>query len=345
MKIAIHERKGSFSDRWIEYCNNNSIRYKIVNCYNSDIIEQLKDYDGLLWHHDPRILEDSLFAKQLLFSLEKRKIKIFPDFDTGWHFDDKVGQKYLLESINAPLVPSFIFYNQKNALQWAKKTSYPKVFKLRKGAGSSNVKLIKSYNQNKKVIKKAFKKGFSQFNKKDFLKERIREFKNGKANLIDVLKGFRILFIGSNIAKMQGNEKGYVYYQEFIPNNNFDIRIIVIGKKAFAIKRMVRENDFRASGSGEICYNPNEIDERCIKIAFKTNEKLKADSIAYDFVFDKNNNPLIIELSYGFDMKIYDECTGFWDKNLIWHPGKFNPQEWIIENLINLIKLEKVNNI
>jgi hypothetical protein len=50
MKIAIHERKGSFSDRWIEYCKKHEICHRIVNCYDSDIIDQLKDCDGLMWH-------------------------------------------------------------------------------------------------------------------------------------------------------------------------------------------------------------------------------------------------------------------------------------------------------
>lgn len=51
MKIAIHQIKGSFSDRWIEYCNQNNVQFKIVNCYDSDIIEQLKDCDALMRRH------------------------------------------------------------------------------------------------------------------------------------------------------------------------------------------------------------------------------------------------------------------------------------------------------
>ena len=35
MKIAIHNRPGSFSDRWIEYCNKNHIDYKVVNAYDN----------------------------------------------------------------------------------------------------------------------------------------------------------------------------------------------------------------------------------------------------------------------------------------------------------------------
>ncbi|MDD2495800.1 MAG: hypothetical protein PHE29_11485, partial [Tissierellia bacterium] len=81
-------------------------------------------------------------------------------------------------------------------------------------------------------------------------------------------------------------------------------------------------------------YNKSEIDERCIQISFNVNEKLKCQSLAYDFVFDENNNPLIVEISYGFDVKAYDPCPGYWDSSLKWHEGEFKPQEWIIEHLL-----------
>src|SRR5690554_7426909 len=90
MKIAIHHREGSFSERWIEYCKNKHIEFKIVNCYDSNIIEQLKDCDALMWHHSHGNYKDLIFAKELLFALEHTGIKTFPNFNTGWHFDDKV---------------------------------------------------------------------------------------------------------------------------------------------------------------------------------------------------------------------------------------------------------------
>jgi glutathione synthase/RimK-type ligase-like ATP-grasp enzyme len=140
---------------------------------------------------------------------------------------------------------------------------------------------------------------------------------------------------------MHGREKGYVYFQDFIPGNSFDIRVVVVGDKAFALKRMVRLNDFRASGSGEIVYCKEEMDERCVGIAFEVNEKIKAQSIAYDFVFDKNNVPLIIEISYGYTASAYDQCEGYWDKEMNWHAGQnFDFCGWMVENLITGIENE-----
>ena len=134
---------------------------------------------------------------------------------------------------------------------------------------------------------------------------------------------------------MMSVQKGYVYFQDYIPNNLYDIRVIVTGDKAFAIKRIVRENDFRASGSGNIVYDKSEINEKCVELAFKANEKIRSQSIGFDFVIDERNNPLIVEISYGYSMYAYDKCPGYWTKDMIWHESSFIPQYWQIENLIN----------
>jgi hypothetical protein len=252
-----------------------------------------------------------------------------------WHFDDKVGQKYLLEAIDAPLVGSYVFYSRNEALDWVENTVFPKVFKLRGGGGSSNVILAKTKSHAKRLVNKSFGKGHPQYNRFSNLKERIRKYKNGKTNLLDVLKGVIRLFHTTDFARIIGNDKGYVYFQDFIPENSYDIRVIVIGDRAFAIKRMCRENDFRASGSGSLIYDKNQIDERCIDIAFEVNENIKSQSVAYDFIFDKNNTPLIIEISYGFVPAGYYPCEGYWDKNHNWHLGNFNPYGWMVENMVS----------
>lgn len=334
MKIAIHHNPYSFSDRWIKYCEKEKIEYKVVDAFDSNIIAQLEGYDVFMWHHHHAQYKDVLTAKRILFALEHAGIKVFPDFKTGWHFDDKVAQKYLLEAIGVPLVPSYVFYDREKALNWANSTVYPKVFKLKGGAGASNVKLVKSQSQAVELINQAFGQGFSQFDRIGYFKERLSKYRQKKDTFLGVLKGFARIFIASKYSQQQAKEKGYIYFQEFMPNNNSDIRVIIVGDKAFAIKRMVRENDFRASGSGNIIYEKHEIDEKIIKLAFKINEKIRSSSIAFDFIFDKDNQPLIVEISYGFSVEAYNKCPGYWDKQLNWYEGYFNPQEWMVENFL-----------
>jgi glutathione synthase/RimK-type ligase-like ATP-grasp enzyme len=333
MKIGIHEQKGSFSDYWIAYCIKNSIKWKSVNCYATDILNQLEDCDALMWHFNHKSPKASKFAKQLLFSIQASGKSVFPNYNTVWHFDDKVGQKYLLESLKAPLVPVYIFYSKKDAIEWSNQTTFPKVFKLRNGAGSDNVRLVKSKREALNLINIAFSKGFKQYDALKNLKERYRKYKLGKTSFRDLLKGVIRLVYTTDYARMTDREIGYVYFQDFIPNNDYDIRIIVIGEKAFGIKRMVRKNDFRASGSGNIYYEKQHFGDETVGIAFDISKRLKSQCTAFDFVYD-NKIPLIVEISYGFSPEGYNDCTGYWDSRLNWHEGTFDPYGWMVEMII-----------
>ncbi|WP_441000603.1 ATP-grasp domain-containing protein [Fodinibius sp. SL11] len=339
MKIAIHHKENDFSSKWIEYCQKNSIPYGIVDCYNSDIIDQMKGFDALMWHFNQSNPKEVLFAKQLLYSLQIAGKLVFPDFHTAWHFDDKVGQKYLLESIKAPLVPSYVFYDKEVALKWVGETDFPKVFKLRRGAGSAHVKLVRNKSEAKKLIYKAFGRGFSQYNKITNLKERWYKYRKGHSGFWNVIKGIIRLGYSTEFAKIVGNERGYSYFQDFIENNDHDIRVIVINEKAFGIKRLVREGDFRASGSGDILYEKKYFDEEVIQLSFEVAERINSQCLAIDYVF-KNGEPLIVEISYGFVKEGYYPCKGYWDKELTWHEGAFNAQGWMVEALLAELELK-----
>jgi glutathione synthase/RimK-type ligase-like ATP-grasp enzyme len=340
LKIAIHNRPGSFSDRWITYCEENKVDYKLVNCYDSDIISQLDDCQGLMWHWSHEDYKAALSARQLTLSLEQKGIKIFPDVNTSWHFDDKVGQKYLLEAIEAPFVKSYIFYSKKDALKWINETTFPKVFKLRGGAGSINVSLIKTKQKARQLVRKSFQNGFSSSNSISRFKDRfwvLKRDRNLKA-VKGVMNGFGRLFIPREVDRISFTQKGYVYFQDFIPKNDFDTRLVVIGNRCFGLRRYCRKDDFRASGSGVIKYEPSLFSKELIEIAFKTANKLNVQSIALDFIVDKEE-PKIVEISYAFSMgKAYDDCPGFWDSNLNWHNEPVNPQYFIIEDFIEDLK-------
>lgn len=334
MKIAIHNSKSGFHPRWMKYCEDNEIPYKIVNCYDNDIVRQLEGCKALMWHFSQGSPKDIIVAKQILFALQHTGFKVFPDFYTSWHFDDKVAQKYLFERTGLPFVSSYVFFDKNQALKWVSSTTFPKVFKLRGGAGSSNVKLARNRTKARRLVKKAFDQGFRNYDRWENISERWRKWRLGKTEFWDVCKGvIRLMYI-PDFAKIGGKERGYVYFQDFIPNNDSDIRIIVIDNKAFGLKRMVRKNDFRASGSGDFKFDRKEFDERCVKLAFQATQELRLQCAAFDFVFDSNNHPLIVEVSYGFVSEGYDPCPGYWDKDLNWHEGRFNPQGWMVEAIL-----------
>lgn len=337
MKIGFHHRKGSYSEHWIKYCLENNINFKVVNAYSTDIINDLQDCVIFMWHHHQGNPKDALFAKQLLFSLESEGKIVYPDFYTGWHFDDKLGQKYLLESIGAPLVPTYIFYDKQEALNWTEETNFPKVFKLRGGAGSANVRLIKSRNEAFTIIKQAFGKGFRQYNPMEIIKDSFRKFRNEDKNLIKLIKSSAHFLYPYQIEKSKGREKGYVYFQDFIPDCKYDIRVQLIGNKCYAMKRYVRPNDFRASGGGNIDYDGSKIPLSAIKLSFDVAKILKMQTMAIDLLPFKDSY-LIAEISYAFAIDDGELDPGYWDSSFSWHPGLINPFGWMIEDLIEKFK-------
>lgn len=340
MKLAIHkpDYPNSFSHKWIEYCDLYNIEYVIVDCLNTDIIRTLKEAQvtHLLWHFG-QVWKDLLTARNVLFSAEMMGLKVFPDKYTSWHFDDKVAQKYLLEAMGINLVNSYVFYNKESARRWITETKkLPIVAKLRRGSGSTSVKLLKSNSQFIDYSRRMFNNGVSPSSSlsHDFTK---------RLKSIKTINDFAIVFrkimarISNKVFAFQvyPKELGYMYVQEFIKDNNFDIRIIVIGQKAYGIKRIVRKGDFRASGSGNIIYDVSQIDINCVKKGFDIAEKLKTQSIGIDFIFDEAKKPVVIEISYGFAPRAYDLCEGYWDRNLMFHRGSNVLEYDIIENLLS----------
>lgn len=342
MTLFIHHDSDSYSHRWIDYCNRKQIPYKIINCRDTDIIPQLKTCKGLLWHWDLNDYRIKLFSRQLTASLIKKGIKVYPDLNSAWHYDDKIGQKYLLEAVNAPLVNSYVFYSKPDALLWIEKTDFPKVFKLKCGAGSRNVRLVRNKRQANKLVRKSFGKGFNPVAPLARIKDRfwiLRRDRNWNA-IKKVAGGIARLIIPKEKEKLATKEKGYIYFQDFIPKNTYDTRLVVIGNRCFALRRYCRKGDFRASGSGLLDYNPEITDIRMVKIAHETAKALNTQTLALDFILD-NNVPKIIEISYCHPIDFLDPCPGYWDSDLKWHEGKFIAQELIIDDFLASLTTEE----
>src|SRR5690606_35628023 len=92
------------------------------------------------------------------------------------------------------------------------------------------------------------------------------------------------------------NQKNYVYFQEFIEDAEYDLRVICIGDSLFGYYRYPNKGDFRASGAGN--YEKKEIPKEALELAYQVKEKFSAICLATDFVYsEKRKKFLIIESS------------------------------------------------
>ena len=338
--IAIHDNNGGFTSAWVHYLEKHGIPYKLVNCYDSRLIDNLVGCSGIMWYHSHSRAADQILAKRILFALEHAGIPVFPNFKTAWYFDDKVAQKYLFESLDISHAKSYIFISYREALRFVRKAKYPLIFKLSRGAGSKNVKKIDNKFEAFIILIRAFTKGFRSVSPLSIVKDKLNFFWSGNATLQDVTAAVVHLFWPYEIERAIGRERGYVYFQDYIEDCSFDVRVVVVGDKAFAIKRFVRQNDFRASGSGLIEFDKDNIPTACIEWAFIIADKIGSDCIAIDFVM-KEEMPLVIEVGYGFNLPVYYGCKGYWDKNLTWHLGTIDPGGWMVRNFLQSISVDE----
>ena len=334
--IGIHDSPGSFSDRWMEWCREKQVPFKRLNCLSTDVLPQCAGLDAVLWHWTLMNLEELLVAPQIIAALEQSGLLVFPSTATCWHYDDKAGQKYLLESIGAPLIPTWMFTNQRAARDWIASATWPKVFKLRCGAGSENVRLVESRQEAEALCRRAFGSGFPA--SPGYLYDasvRLRHIGGWRDFGRKLRRAPRSLAETLSRRRYTPRQRGYLLFQEFMAGNDFDTRVTVIGERAFGAMRRNRPHDFRASGSGDCIFEPERVDPRCVTIAFKVAEALGTQSLACDFLFDADHGPRICEISYcSVASPVYD-CRGYWDKAFRWHAGHYWPQDLVLEDVLS----------
>ena len=318
----------------------NGIPYIDLDVNDPDFWDELKTCDLFLAKFTQNEHDVAVLSQILPVIDQYLKIPCFPNYNTAWHYEDKIKQYYLLKQFGFPVAESYIFWDQKRALNWIEKAKYPVVFKLKTGSASANVKLIHKKHQAKKLVKKSFKRGIHPY---WFYKS--GKLKSYNWDIHKISKYFLKPYIqkilkGTDGLSNYSRQKNYILFQKFMPHNEYDTRVAVLGGRAWAFKRFNRKNDFRASGSNMYDTRRDQLDKGMIRIAFDISEKLGFQSMAYDFVYDENKNPVILEISYTYGD--YPEFSnGYYDKDLQWHEGSFVPEYLEIVDALNMPELRQ----
>jgi len=345
MRVGIYKQHlgglhPAYLKRYEEILNLNGIECIWLEASRWDFWEKVSKLDLFIyqWEHYDRPKE---IAHAIIPIIEyEMKIPCFPNWETSWHFDDKIKQYYLLKQHGFPIIESYIFWEKDEALRWLESAQMPLVFKLKSGAGSSNVALVTQKSEARQLILKMFGKGIHSgkiVNGNNLYMKEFYTYKKLRRRLGDVLRKIP----GKYEPLFWQIEKNYVLFQKYLPNNLYDTRVSIIGERAFAFRRFNRRDDFRASGSGNINYDKNQVDKRAIQIAFKISEQLNFQSMSYDFLINEEKELEICEISYTYvDYAIYD-CPGFLDMNLNWHEGHYWPQYCQLMDALKLPDLKQ----
>jgi glutathione synthase/RimK-type ligase-like ATP-grasp enzyme len=279
-------------------------------------------------------------ATTILPVIEKHYgVKCLPDQATCWHYDDKIKQYLLLEAHGFPVVPSWVFWEKPEALAWIKTAPFPLVFKLKSGAGSSSVLLVKNQAQARRLIHIMFGRGMVTGRIPSLRATRFRDF-NPYKELRHLARRMRNRLQGIDPFPYWQRHKNYIYFQKFLPGNRYDTRITTIGDRIFAFRRFVRKNDFRASGSDNWSLDRSRIDMEMVKLGLEISQKMGFQVMAYDFIYDENGKPRIVEISYTYGD--YPEfSTGYWDADLNWHDGSYWSQYLELVDALGIPRLKQ----
>lgn len=351
MRIAVHYPDGNvehgFATRWIEALKESNVEVVPLDFLNTNIISQVRGCDGAMWHWYHFSPVDRQAAPRILTAIGTvLDIPVFPNHATGWHYDDKVAQHYMFDAVEAPKIPSWVFWRREDALDFINKCKYPIVCKLAIGAGSQNVLKLDSMAEARHIVDRLFGPGIIPYTMNESKHHVIPKSGHDLKTLATRIgQGMRhIVYAESSLnPECPFIQREYILFQEYMPGNDHDIRILVIGDRAFGFIRYNREGDFRASGSGKLDFDPEKVPLEAVQAALDTYKKNDFQSVAYDFLRSPDGRYMIGEVSYCFaDTAVYS-CPGHWNGKLEWREGQMWPQEAIVEDFIEYVKAHKEN--
>lgn len=262
-------------------------------------------YDAFIWRakHNPKVKN---LARRFLYLFDQQyRIPTFPDWNSYWHFDDKIAQSFLFDSFQIPTAKTYIFFDEKDALAFTDKSDFPVIYKCAHGAGSSNVGILNHKKEARRYIKKVFGRGVPTFFKSEV-------------------------------------QRGYVYLQEFLKDNTGDYRLVCYGNsRIHGFFRENRQDSVFASGSGK--FMVLDLPEDLLDFVASVNEKLKYPLMSYDVLKDNNGQWVITEISVIFGdlstQHIYDQTPVYIRENGNWVKGEMteNMSERVIRYLLKKV--------
>jgi len=302
------------SPKYERFLKHNKIPFEYYDVQKSDFIKRAKDFDLIVWRTGSSFA-DQYEAKSKIEFLEKElNLSIFPSSSEIWFYEDKVRQQWLFEENEIPAIKSFVSFSKDETMEYLQHCTYPLVSKEATNSGSEGVYLITNRAQAERFCHKVFGPGHRAVN---------------------------YTYI---------RQKNYVLFQEFIPDYQHDLRVIIIGNQFFGYYREIPKGDFRASGAGILI--KEDIPEEALYFAKSVKEKLPdTHYLSVDMLKDQRDDQYyVIEVSLfnrvsSSDRLVVDGVPGkyvFEDNEFSFYPGRVWVQELVLrEVLITWINKQK----
>lgn len=248
--------------RWTKYCRflkNNGFAYGLLNLHAHDWLEQARRYDVVtgICSCDAWHLHE--LREKYPFLENYLGIKTYPSPAEAFLYEDKKLESYLVQASGLPHPRTLVSYDRANALQIIEQMTYPCVSKVVPGSGSIGVEWVRNKSHARRIIASAFSA------------------------------------VGRKTDSNYARQKNYVFFQEYVPNDGYDVRVIVVGHHLFGYYRKVPSGDFRASGMGYV--EKRDLPHDAMALALRLNDVVKSPMLVVDMVRALTGQYLIIEFS------------------------------------------------
>lgn len=316
---------GESRARYARVLNDMGIAYHHAGLVDGSSLADLKTGDVAIF----RWAANEFHARimQLVVpALERRGVVCIPRWNELWYFNDKVAVAQSLSDAGVRTPRTKVFYTLEGLVADAKHWSFPVVLKDSIGAGGSGVFLVHSEEA---LIAQAARRFFSRgvlfdargmWTRKGLLRVGKQFAKNGPLRFLRKVAP-RLL------GDLPWSPSGLVaplVLQEYVPGQEGDVRVTIIGHRAFYFRRANRPKDFRASGSGNIDFS-QEGAGPFVAAGFACARALGVHTVAIDFLV-MNGEPVAIEISPEFVCEAVQATPGFWNRKGEFIEGRLWPE-------------------
>lgn len=243
------------------------------------------------------------YINDIVFQLSKRN-HVIPSYDLLKCHENKGYQEIYKKEIGLESLPA-TYYSSYKEVDFAS-LSYPIVLKTTQGTNGKGVYLIKTPDEVPEVISKIVKKT-SVWRKADFFRRKY--FRKKK---FPEYPGFSDSKDLQEYKEYLREEQNFII-QQYIPDLDFDYRVLIAFDRYYIMKRSVKKGDFRASGSKLFGFDTRP-DESLLNFARFVYEKFDSPFLSIDVLFNGKDYFLVEYQALHFGMSVVMKSAGFFHK-------------------------------
>jgi hypothetical protein len=216
--------KELWHDHWpyIQACREMGVAYRLVDLARPDWIRRVEESGCqafLVWPSVELSIWKQMFDERLKVMSEQLGKILYPSADELWFHESKRRMHYRLASRKVPHPKTWVFYDEKEALEFVEQSALPIVYKSDLGSGASGVRIFRDRSALRKHVQRCFRKGFTTY-------------------------------------RRCGNDKewGSILLQEFLPEVQ-EWRVRRVGDSYFGSQKL-RAGDFHSGTGIDVWYDP-----------------------------------------------------------------------------------------